>query len=105
VVAVDDRRHRPTGGQPGESGLYSDEGDEIRLARGNVIIVRSDTVKLGSSSASDPVALKSDLDALMSAIAAAKLAVQSGDGGLAAFTALEETLEFWPAASQKVVAE
>src|SRR5262249_5273959 len=37
VVAVDDRRYRPMGGQGGEVVLYTDEGDEIRLGRGHII--------------------------------------------------------------------
>lgn len=64
VVGVDDRRHRPTSGTAGEVVMYTDEGDEIRLGRGNVAVVKSGDIRLGSSSASDPVALKSDLDAL-----------------------------------------
>lgn len=53
VVAVCDRRYRATGGEPGEAGLRTDEGDEIRLARGHAIVLTtSGQVQLGSSSAS-----------------------------------------------------
>jgi phage baseplate assembly protein V len=54
TVVIADRRHRPLDGEPGEAGLATDEGDEIRLARGNVIVLdTSGEVKLGSPSASD----------------------------------------------------
>lgn len=54
TVVIADRRHRPTDGEPGEAGLATDEGDEIRLARGHTIVVAtSGTVKLGSDGAVD----------------------------------------------------
>lgn len=54
VVAVSDRRYRPTGGGGGEVCLYTDEGDTIRLGRGHVIVLdTSGQVKLGSPSAVD----------------------------------------------------
>ena len=54
VVAASDRRYRPTGGQSGEVCMYTDEGDVIRLGRGNVIsLVTSGTVKLGSAGATE----------------------------------------------------
>lgn len=54
VVVVSDRRHRPTDGEPGECGLATDEGDEIRLARGHAIeLSTSGEIRLGSPSASD----------------------------------------------------
>lgn len=34
AVAVDDVRHRPTGGEPGESGLYDSHGNRVRLRNG-----------------------------------------------------------------------
>jgi len=43
VVAVDDRRHRPTGLQPGEVALYTDEGDYILLKRGRIVEVVAGT--------------------------------------------------------------
>lgn len=52
VVAVSDRRYRPTGGQKGEVLLYTDEGDIIRLGRGHVVSIETTgEVRLGSSSA------------------------------------------------------
>jgi len=42
-ICGDDRRYRPTAGQPGEVGLYSDEGDRITLKDGNLIEVVSVT--------------------------------------------------------------
>jgi len=54
VVAVPDRRYRPTGGQAGEVVLYTDEGDAIRLGRGHVIsLATSGQVRLGSASATE----------------------------------------------------
>lgn len=38
-VATDDRRHRPRDLEAGETCLYTDEGDEIRLKRGRIIAV------------------------------------------------------------------
>ena len=54
VVVVADRRYRPTDGEPGEVGLATDEGDEIRLARGHAIqLSTSGQVQLGSATASE----------------------------------------------------
>lgn len=39
AVAVDDRRYRPRDLQPGESMMYTDEGDLIRMRRGRIIEV------------------------------------------------------------------
>lgn len=41
AIAVDDRRHRKKNLQPGESAMYSDEGDSIHLRRGKIIAVTS----------------------------------------------------------------
>lgn len=69
VVGVSDRRYRPTGGQGGEVFMYTDEGDIIRLGRGNIIsISTSGEVRIGSTDASEPPALASELEALKSAI-------------------------------------
>lgn len=52
VLAVSDRRHRPTGGQAGEVVLYTDEGDVVRLGRGHVISIETTgELRLGSASA------------------------------------------------------
>lgn len=80
VIAVADRRSRPTGGQGGEAGLYTDEGDEVRLARGHVIVLKtSGEIRAGSAAAATPVALASELQALKSAIAG--WSPIGGDGG------------------------
>lgn len=54
AIVVADPRYRPSNGQPGECGLRTDEGDEIRLGRGHIVTVSTTgTLKLGSSSAAD----------------------------------------------------
>jgi phage baseplate assembly protein V len=37
AAAIDDRRHRLTGLQPGEVALYTDEGDSVVLKRGRIV--------------------------------------------------------------------
>lgn len=41
VVSVDDRRYRPIGGQPGEVFMYTDEGDLVRLGRGQLVVIKT----------------------------------------------------------------
>jgi phage baseplate assembly protein V len=54
VIATDDRRYRPRGKPGGEVAIYSDETDEVRLARGNKVQVKSaGTIAMGA----DPVAV------------------------------------------------
>ncbi len=67
-IATEDRRHRPKSNDPGEVGIYHFEGDLIQLLAGGVVVHKSSDIRLGSILASDPVALKSDLDALASHI-------------------------------------
>lgn len=43
VVAVDDRRYRMKGLQPGEVALYTDEGDYVLLKRGRIVEVKAGT--------------------------------------------------------------
>jgi phage gp45-like len=67
VVAVDDRRYRPTGGQPGEVTVYHHTGAKIRLeadgdievqpAPGRQVFIRSE----GGSA--EPLVKKSEFDA------------------------------------------
>lgn len=52
VIAVDDRRHRPTGLEPGESVLYDDQGQFIRIFRDRIeinsplkVVVNSPTIE------------------------------------------------------------
>ena len=41
AAAVDDRRHRKKGMQPGEVAVYTDEGDSIHFKRGRIIAVEA----------------------------------------------------------------
>lgn len=43
VVAMDDRRYRPTGLQAGEVAIYTDQGDKVVLERGGTIRVTAST--------------------------------------------------------------
>lgn len=53
VVAVDDRQVRPTGLQPGEVAIYTDQGDQIIIRRGGAIeIVASTSVTVTSPTVS-----------------------------------------------------
>lgn len=91
VPVVADRRYRPTGGQAGEVVMYTDEGDQIRLGRGHVIsLSTTGLVKLGSTSASTPPALASELADLKARIAA--WTPVAGDGG----SSLKAVFSAWP---------
>lgn len=57
VVAVDDRRHRLTGLQPGEVAVYNNTGARIRIKADG-------TVEVDDGSGAVALALKSDVDAL-----------------------------------------
>ena len=101
VIGVDDRRYRPTNGTAGEVVMYTDEGDEIRLGRGNIATMKSNDIRLGSSAASELVAWKSDI-ASLKAIFDAWVVPASPDGALVLKTALNAWL---PTGSTKVKAE
>jgi phage gp45-like len=106
VVAVDDRRYRPTGGDPGDVNVFHHTGARILINQDGDIVVTPATgrhVLLGSDAAADPPALKSDLDTLKSAISAAPIAPL--DGGAAFKAGLVSALASWPIASQKVKAQ
>ncbi len=68
VVAVDDRRYRPTGGQAGEVTVYNDAGAYVRLTKDGDILVRAKPGRevLVDDGSGTPVALakKSDVEAL-----------------------------------------
>ncbi len=49
AIAVDDRRYRPTGLQPGEVCVYDDLGSRITLKRGGVIEIVAQTVEILAS--------------------------------------------------------
>lgn len=56
TISIADPRHRARNGQPGEAGLRTDEGDEIRLARSHKIqLSTTGTVELGAAGASHGV--------------------------------------------------
>jgi phage gp45-like len=58
VVAVDDRRHRPTDLEAGDSALYHHAGPRV-LAKSDRVVADAPEVRLGSDAASDFVALAS----------------------------------------------
>ena len=49
VIAVDDRRHRPRGLQPGESALYDDQGQQLTIGRDAITIVTDKPVRIEAS--------------------------------------------------------
>lgn len=72
VIAVSDRRHRPTGGEPGEVAVYNNTGAKVKITKDGDIEVTpapGRKVKIGSAGADDPPALSSELADLKSAIA------------------------------------
>lgn len=49
VLAVDDRTCRPLGLSPGEVKIYTDEGDFIYLARGNITEISTGTLRISAT--------------------------------------------------------
>lgn len=96
VVAVDDRRYRPTGGAAGEVVVYNNAGAAVRLKADG-------TIEITSGGTAVPLATKADLSALKAAIAG--WTVASGDGGLALKTALTTLFSSWPVGTTKLKAE
>lgn len=93
VVAVSDRRHRPTGGDPGQVTLHNHNGGMVTItADGDIIATPAPgrEVLLGSASAADPPALAAELADLKARIAA--WAPIGGDGG----ASLKAVIAAWP---------
>ena len=59
VLAVSDRRHRPTDLGPGESAGYNAHGRQVRL-EDDRIVLKSPSVRLGSNNAATRVAREGD---------------------------------------------
>jgi phage gp45-like len=105
VVAVDDRRHRPTAQDPGTVTVYNHIGAKITITADGDIVATPATGRhclLGSGSASDPVALKSDLVALKTAYDAH---VHMVPAPVSANTLVPVPLAPTPVAATKVKAE
>jgi phage baseplate assembly protein V len=82
VVAVDDRRYRPTGKPPGHACIYHHTGAIVEFTEQGDIVLTPATgrsVDLGSSAAAVPPALSTELAAIKVAIAA--WTPSAGDGG------------------------
>lgn len=95
VVSVSDRRYRPTGGEPGEVVVYNNAGASVRLTKDGDIVATpapGRSVKLGSSSATTPPALASELADLKTRIAA--WTPVAGDGG----ASIKTVIAGWPVA-------
>lgn len=112
AVVVADRRYRPKNGAPGECGLRTDEGDELRLGRGHVMILQSNTVKLGSSSAAGDVVVQAALTGAQGFMAALDSAITSvGSPANASLVGLKAALialnagAGWKAGTTKTKAE
>lgn len=49
ALSAGDKRHRPKGGEDGESGLWHFEGDQIRLLKGNLIEITTNNLVIKAS--------------------------------------------------------
>lgn len=89
VVATEDRRHRPTGWNGGEAGLYNAFGVLVRLKDDGTATVVGATVKLGSEAATEAAvkgtAYRTAEDIMLTAVGAAFTAL-AADPALAAGT-------------------
>lgn len=93
VVCVADRRHRPTGGEPGEVTVYSETGAKVRLlANGDIEVQPAPgaEVRIGGASASQSPALAAELADLKSRIA--NWVPVANDGG----ASLKTVVSGWP---------
>jgi phage baseplate assembly protein V len=106
VVAVDDRRYRKKDLAPGESAIYSDEGDYVVLKRGRIVEVKAGAkllvdapeLELGGGTmqpAALATALRTELDAIWTALGAhvhAGVTAGSAMSGTAAVVATKQTV-------------
>lgn len=93
VVAVADRRWRPTGGQPGEVTVYNNTGAKIVITKdGDIVATPAPGRKIlaGGPSAATPPALSSELADLKARISA--WAPVPNDGG----ASLKPVFAAWP---------
>jgi len=70
VVATSDRRYRPTGSQPGEVTVYNNTGAKVTLTKDGDILVEPASgrqVFVQQGGAAEPLALKSDVQAIVDA--------------------------------------
>lgn len=87
VVAMDDRRYRPTGLQAGEVAVYTDQGDKVVIERGGTIrvtaatkvVVAAPLVELAGNT--DAVALASKVLTELSALQATVTALVTAYNG------------------------
>jgi phage baseplate assembly protein V len=103
VIAVTDRRYRPTGGKTGEVGLRTDEGDEIRLARDHaMVLTTTGQIQLGGVGAASPAVLgDQQLSALGTLVTTIGSAVGSIPGGSAAGAQITAALATFQAAAPR----
>ena len=105
VIATDDRRHRPTDGDAGDVTIYNSAGAQVRLRGADIELVPGPggEIRAGSATSSDPVALKSELDTLKSAITDAT--PLANDGGSQLKTQILAALGGWPTGATKLKTE
>lgn len=95
LIAVADRRYRPTGSDPGEVTVYNHTGaTAVFKANGDIVLTPAPgrKVRIGGDSASDPPALSSELADLKARIAA--WSPVANDGG----ASLQPVIAAWPVA-------
>lgn len=95
VIAVADRRYRPTGGEPGEVTVYNHTGATVTITKDGDIVATPASgrkVLLGSESASLPPALAAELSDLKARVAA--WTPVPNDGG----ASLKAVFAAWPVA-------
>lgn len=108
VIVASDRATRLTGQAAGEVAIYHPDGARVILRDGGDVEIYPGSggeVRIGSAGASDPVALKSDLQAVYDAISGGVPVAM--DGGAALQTTIVAALDAagFPVAANKVKAE